>query len=155
VAGTANNIITNNSVSGVRYYSPSIVDANPGDVVGNNTGTSFSGTWTPSDVSGAGLVFTGVNCKYIRTADTVTVWGNFTFPSTANGAGVTISGLPFAPASGMAGAINSMQTNDASAQKIKLAPAQTYFYITNTEDVQQTNAVCSLKYFSFSGTYLI
>lgn len=153
--GTANNIITGNSVSGARYFSPAIVDGNPNDTVLNNVGSPFVGTWVPSDLSGAGLSFTGVNCKYTRNADSVTVWGSFTFPVTASGAGVTIGGLPFAPQTGMAGATSSVNTNSTNAQKVKLSPGNTYFFLTNTVDAQQANSACSGNYFNFVATYLI
>jgi hypothetical protein len=154
-SGTANNVIRNNSVSGARYYSPSIVDENPADSVGDNAGTTFSLSWTPSDVSGASLSFASVDCKYVKDADKVTVWGTLTFPATANGSSATIGGLPFAPLAGMAGGANSVITDSSAAQKVRLVPGQTYFFLTDNVDAAQTNATCSGKYFRFTATYLI
>jgi hypothetical protein len=153
-AGT-NNLVEGNSVSGARYYAPAIVNTSVNDVVRNNVGTTFSGTWTPTDLSGASLAFTSVSCKWSRTADAVTVWGSFTFPTTASGAGVTIGGLPFAPAAGMMGAVSSVNTNSTTGQKIKLSVGNTYFFIATTVDVQVVNSACSTNYFAFTATYLI
>jgi hypothetical protein len=154
-SGVSGNIIANNTVTGVRYYYPAIIDGNINDTVGNNVGTLFHGTWTPIDLSGATLSFTNVVAKYIRTADTVTVWGELTYPNTANANGATIGGLPFAPQTGMVGAACSVLTDQATVQNIRLVPSNTYFYLTNTSDVQQTNAACSTHYFKFSMTYLV
>ncbi len=153
-AGVANNIINNNTVSGGRYYTPGIVDANVNDVVINNPGTPITYNWTPSDLSGAGLTFTSVSAKYTADVESVTFWCDLTFPVTANGNGVTIGGLPFTPAVSMNSAVGSVGTNNATAQKVKLVPGQTFFFLTNTVDVQQTNAVCSGSYFRFYGRYL-
>jgi len=42
------------------------------------------GTWTPTDASGAGLILTLVNCKYVRIGKQVTLIGRITYPVTAN-----------------------------------------------------------------------
>jgi hypothetical protein len=52
------------------------------------------GTWTPTDASGAGLVFTGVNVAYSRVGNMVFVYGRFSYPTTSNTANATIGGLP-------------------------------------------------------------
>jgi hypothetical protein len=51
--------------------------------------------WTPADASGAGLVFTSVDCRYTLTGNMVTAYISLTYPATANGSNVLISGLPF------------------------------------------------------------
>jgi hypothetical protein len=60
------------------------------------------GNWTPIDSSGAGLVFTSVDGKYTKTGNIVTARCTFTFPSTANAAGIVIGGLPFTTSSNQA-----------------------------------------------------
>lgn len=52
-------------------------------------------TWTPTDGSGASLTFTSVSAGYFKIGTLVTVFGRVTYPSTANGAGAVIAGLPF------------------------------------------------------------
>jgi hypothetical protein len=53
------------------------------------------GTWTPTDQSGAGLTFTNVKGTYTRIGRQVNCLAWLTYPSTANGLGLTIGGLPF------------------------------------------------------------
>ncbi len=52
-------------------------------------------TWTPTDVSGAGLSFTVAGASYYRIGKMVVASFRLTFPVTADGSNVTISGLPF------------------------------------------------------------
>ncbi len=51
-------------------------------------------TWTPTDESGATLTFSNVNAKYTRIGNLIFADFYLTFPSTANGAAITIGGLP-------------------------------------------------------------
>jgi hypothetical protein len=51
--------------------------------------------WTPTDQSGAGLVFTAVNAFYQQIGNLNFVWGVLKYPATASGANATIS-LPVA-----------------------------------------------------------
>jgi hypothetical protein len=153
---TANNIVTGNTIRGAsRYFTPAISNGGSANSVVNNFGNVNYNSWVVADASGAGLTFTNVNCRYNRTAESVTVWVSFTFPTTANTAGVTISGLPLAPATGMAGAISGLVSTSSTVQKVQLVPAQQYFYLTDSSGNQITNATCSGLTFSFSGTYLI
>lgn len=61
-----------------------------------NLGDWQTGTWTPTDGSGAGLAFTVTAAKYAKLGKIVLVVGDITFPATASGAANTINGLPFA-----------------------------------------------------------
>lgn len=54
-----------------------------------------SGSWTPSDTSGAGLVLTGVAGKYINFGDFIAAWAVFTYPVTADATAAQIGGWPF------------------------------------------------------------
>jgi hypothetical protein len=53
------------------------------------------GTWTPTDASGASLVFTGPAGIYVKVGQQVTVVGTLTYPTTANASQAVIGGLPF------------------------------------------------------------
>lgn len=53
------------------------------------------GTWTPTDASGAGLGFTVAEGNYVKIGQLVSVSGIVQYPVTANGANVSIGGLPF------------------------------------------------------------
>jgi len=153
---TGSIVVIGNTIRGTsRYFTPSISNSGTANSVTNNFGDVNYNPWTPTDASGAGLTFTNINCRYNRTAESVTVWASFTFPATADATAVVITGLPIAPATGMAGAISGMVSTSATAQKVQLVPAQQYFYLTNTTGTQVTNATCSGLTFSFSGTYLV
>jgi hypothetical protein len=71
----------------------------------SGTGTSElladyeEGTWTPVDVSGAGLVFTGVTATYTKIGRTVSYLMVVTIPATVSPGAALIGGLPFAPSS--------------------------------------------------------
>ena len=55
------------------------------------------GTWTPTDVSGAGLTFANVTgAFYTKVGNLVTCWFEFSYPATGNTAPAAIGGLPFA-----------------------------------------------------------
>lgn len=54
-----------------------------------------SGTWTPTDQSGAGLTFRRNNALYLAFGSMVFVSTEFSYPVTASTANVIIGGLPF------------------------------------------------------------
>lgn len=54
-------------------------------------------TWTPSDISGAGMTLTPVNCKYLAIGKMIHLTGQITFPTTADTNPAKIGGLPFDP----------------------------------------------------------
>lgn len=59
-------------------------------------GFSQSGLWTPTDGSGAGLVFTFTagNARWVRTGDLVTATFRLTYPATADASTGKITGFP-------------------------------------------------------------
>lgn len=154
---TQNTIVTGNTIKGVgtRYFEPPISNSGTYNSVLNNYGDWNYTSFNLTDTSGAGLTFTNINCRFNRTAESFTIWVSFTFPATANTSGVAIYGLPGAPATGMEGAIGNLYSTAATVQKVKLIAGQQYFYLTDDTGNQVTNAACSGKTFSFSGTYLI
>jgi hypothetical protein len=62
------------------------------------TGTPITayttGTWTPTDQSGAGLVFTGVSAGYTIIGNMCFAYCQFKYPSTADGSGASTGGFP-------------------------------------------------------------
>lgn len=58
------------------------------------------GTWTPVDVSGAGLSFSSANGYYTKIGNLVSVQMWVQFPVTASGTSCSLGGLPFGTASG-------------------------------------------------------
>ena len=56
-----------------------------------------SGTWTPTDGSGASLTFTNVNGWYVKVGDLVTMGARFQYPTTSNTNQNKIGSFPFSP----------------------------------------------------------
>lgn len=54
-----------------------------------------TGSWTPSDASGASLTFSGVNAGYTKIGNMVFAYARLAYPATLNGAAASIGGLPF------------------------------------------------------------
>lgn len=118
--------------------------------------TPLSGTWTPSDGSGAGLTFTTVSGRYIRNGQTMHVWGELTYPSTASGSSAQIAGLPVVAANitpNSGGAIG--YTSCTNAQYIRTVPNSSTLFLYDTGGANTTNAQMSLKVIDFSATYQI
>jgi len=87
--------------SNVLATSPTLVTPNIGVATatsvnfgGSALSTYVQGSWTPTDGSGAGLVFTSVAGSYTQIGNLVTMTGNVTYPSTANTNAAVISGFP-------------------------------------------------------------
>lgn len=112
------------------------------------------GTWTPTDASGAGLVFTTSNTHYTKVGNIVTVTGIVTFPATANASAAQIGGLPFtakANSTGFFPAVNNASLNIVG----NVAQGTATFYLAQPETTNnRTNANMSGKLIAFSGTYL-
>lgn len=53
------------------------------------------GLWNPTDQSGAGLVFSSPSGSYTKLGRIVIATGDIIWPSTANGAGIVLGGLPY------------------------------------------------------------
>jgi hypothetical protein len=115
--------------------------------------TLETGTWTPTDTSGAGLTFTNLYCNYTKISNVVTVSGQITFPSTSSSADITIGGLPFTIASNTiaTGAITS--TNGASLTTWISAASSPYIRIRNASGTLVPNSSLSTGTFSFTLTY--
>jgi len=54
-----------------------------------------SGTFTPTDGSGAGLTFTGAEGTYIKVGGQVTCWVKLTYPTTSDTTDASVQGFPF------------------------------------------------------------
>ena len=72
------------------------------------------GTWTPTDLSGAGLTFTVDHAKYTRVGRLVTVGIYLTFPTTSNTSTAKIS-LPFSAPNYDVGVANSNSASGVAA----------------------------------------
>lgn len=105
------------------------------------------GTWTPTDASGASLTLTTPVGEYVKVGSLVMAAMAFTYPITANGAGMIIGGLPFtskASANNMWGTFIAF-SNTATALVIHgvVLANTTTSYFTLPSGVQPTNAQMS------------
>lgn len=82
----------------------------PTDAVAFSQVSPATGTFTPTDGSGASLVFTNPLGYYRKYAGFVHIWGSLVYPATASGAGATIASLPFTSA--------NLSTNAAGFQGV-------------------------------------
>lgn len=53
-----------------------------------------AGTWTPTDASGAALVFTSVSASFTQIGNMVFAYASFSYPATADASQALIGGLP-------------------------------------------------------------
>jgi hypothetical protein len=116
-------------------------------------------SWTPTDASGAGLTFTGVNVSSSRVGNMVFVYGSLSYPVTANTNTAQIGGLPIAVSSGSYaytpnGAANS--TSPAVAYRCLPQGGTLSFTLTATSSsLSPTNANLSGSPLFFSFSYPI
>ena len=80
-----------------------------------------SGTWPPTDGSGAGLTFSNVNAWYIKVGDLVTIGGRVKYPTTTDTSQNKIASFPFSPGtdvytvgSMMVGTVNNPMGNQGA-----------------------------------------
>jgi hypothetical protein len=110
------------------------------------------GTWTPTDNSGAGLSFTVNGATYIKIGQLVVASCQINYPSTANGNGAAIAGLPFTVASqDIYGGFTRYSTYGYVYPT--LAQGGTYGSLYTTTGSQITNANLSSKRVDFTYVY--
>jgi len=106
-----------------------------------------SGTWTPSDASGAALTFTNLtgNCVYLKVGTVVSVAFRVTYPATANGAAALIGGLPYASQATTVSVQGGTITlsDEATAARLLVTTDATTFGIYTTAGAAVTNATMS------------
>ena len=113
------------------------------------------GTWTPTDVSGAGLTFSNVGSAYVKVGQMVLVQSYVNWPITGNTNGIQIGGLPFAVLNNNSyyyGPCRVQVPNVIAA--VQLNSDTNYFYIyTPSGNLIYTNAQLSGGYVLFSCCY--
>jgi hypothetical protein len=112
---------------------------------------AVSGTWTPNDASGAGLIFTLYNARYWTIDKLVVVTAAFSYPATANSGPAKIGGLPFPNGAGYGGFYSA---NAPLAVTYKLDPGVSFFTPQSTTAVGLTNAMMSGAGLTIVGVYL-
>lgn len=107
------------------------------------------GTWTPGDGSGAALSLTVVSSQYVKIGQLVICSFDITFPVTASGANVQITGLPFtsqSTASNVWGGFISA-TSVGATHSLLVSAGGTGFIVLNNSGAQITNVTYSAKFF--------
>lgn len=114
-----------------------------------------TGSWTPSDQSGATLTFTSVSANYTKIGNMVFVYGTLTWPSTSNSANVLIGGLPFTAANAEYGYAPFFANTGANAATYgTVLKNSTTFNMQNiSTGASLTNANMSLKQIRFTVAY--
>jgi hypothetical protein len=111
------------------------------------------GTWTPTDASGAGLTLSVSGAFYIKVGALVHVNVYFSFPSTANTAPVSITGLPFTAGSGSNYSYLSGRTGLGSVVCQISASGTNFDARLTSSDAGKSNAQMSTTHMLVSGTY--
>jgi len=108
------------------------------------------GTWTPSDISGAGLSFTLGACTYTRIGRMVTCYAVITYPTTASTASAKIGGFPFTPSDRIYGQIAYTSVSTTLLNYVQGAGAFVFLW---TPGNLTTNASVSGGLIIFSASY--
>ena len=114
-----------------------------------------TGTWTPTDTSGATLSLTAEG-YYVREGALVTVTGNITYPATADGSAAQVGGLPFSSqniTSSWGGA--PTYTDVGSAFTIVVVGNSTNIQFYDLAGAAKSNANLSTKIIRFQLTYRV
>ena len=113
------------------------------------------GTWTPTDLSGAGLTFQNLGSAYVKVGQMVLVQAYFNWPVTGNTTATQVGGLPFAVLN-----YNSYYYGPCRVQvpnviaTVQLNSDTNYFYFyTPSGNGIYTNAQLSGGYVLFSCCY--
>ena len=125
-------------------------------VLTNSTLNDYeTGTWTPTDASGAGLTLTNNYAHYTKVGNLVTVTAYITWPSTVNTAAPSVGGLPFSGVNnGYATGIVSTNMNNSIICLTRYQPTGTTFYVNPAAgNGSLGNNNLSTAYIIFTMTY--
>ncbi len=115
-----------------------------------------TGSWTPTDGSGASLTFTGVSANYTRIGNMVFAYAQLTYPSTASASAAIISSLPFACANAnyaVQGCLSKSTT--ANAASVVMRVNTNAMDINTSAGVATTNIQLTLATINFVMIYPI
>ena len=116
------------------------------------------GIWTPTDASGAGLTLSvGGTPRYVKIGRFVFFnVGLITYPSTANGSGASVGGLPFTVDSNNHGTLSFVATTANASAGLSVANTTTIFFYANGTTSPSTNANLSgAQIYGISGCYQV
>ena len=114
------------------------------------------GTWTPSDGSGAGRVFSNIGSSYVKIGRQVTVNCYIIVAATANTSSFTVAGLPFSSAASTqtVGTFNSSSGNSGTSIIGATSATVTVGTLT-TYNINLTNSQISNAGVAFTITYFV
>lgn len=118
---------------------------------GIDSSMTLTGSWTPIDSSGAVLVFTAATGTWTRQGDDVVLFGQVTYPVTADVTAAKIGGFPFTTAnvaSSRSGGMLNVSTSTIAKRLYPEKNATTTAVLTETSGAA-TNANCSAAIFEF------
>lgn len=110
------------------------------------------GTFTPTDGSGAGLVFAAASGSYTKIGNLVQIQGAVVYPATANGSNAKLGSLPFQCGSTTNG-VAVVLTNETTVAGALVDGSATTMTFYNTALANVTNATMSGDVVYFSATY--
>lgn len=113
-------------------------------IEGNGAGQT---SWTPTDASGAGLVFTGVSATATRLGNLVFASATLTYPVTADGTAALIAGLPFPAANHAYAAVPSIILPNGGTITLVIAPVAN----TNTGKIWRPDTGAAVPNSALSG----
>jgi hypothetical protein len=113
------------------------------------------GTWSPTDVSGAGLTFTTFDTKYTKIGNRVFFGGSITFPVTADTSQIVIGGLPYTASTGFdnTGGVFISATNTGRNDTFLILRNTTTFVPETNAGLSVINSSYSGKVIKFQGIY--
>lgn len=111
------------------------------------------GTWTPTDASGAGLVFSSVAGTYTKIGNCVRLTASFAYPSNADPSNTLIGGLPFTASGNAPLAFKNTSATVGDSALIVNTTALIYFYADSV--IRKTNANYSSTDIYISGVYYV
>lgn len=106
--------------------------------------STYSGTWTPVDSSGAALTLTGVSANYTVIGNLVFAYASFSYPTTVDGTTNLIGGLPFTVANANYASQGLVSvTNNATGKTVFTRPNTTTCRFATALGAACTNAQLS------------
>jgi hypothetical protein len=115
-----------------------------------------TGTWTPTDQSGAGLTFSSATGNYTKIGNLVWVSGQVSYPTTSSTSNPTFGGLPFTAASEQNQNVMGLfltSTNSGLSPIVTIGRNTTNFFFRTNTNGSYTNVQYSGNFVSFSGVY--
>ena len=149
ISRTTNNLTFGQSNAGIVFNNSSALT--------NSTLNDYeTGTWTPTDASGAGIGITPTTSYYIKIGRQVTCWTQIQYPATANTSVAKIGGYPFVATSAESLRSGTMigYTSSATLSRVLLQLAAANNDFRDSTGTSLTNAQMSGVNIYYAVTYL-